>query len=163
MNTTLLQIYLKCIWPKRQECERKHSQLSLKCSRVRIEMNYEKFKRSDRPDRFRSLTLLSTIFSSLKQVMSLFTLGSARAVLVVALVYFFWMSLMWSWHWSPLTQTSLLLSSSDGLASFLKTTLANGVKVVKKVVAQTFCDILFMKKRHQISIYKQFRLTVFYQ
>jgi hypothetical protein len=23
-------------------------------------------------------------------------------------------------------------------------------------VAQTFCDILFMKKRHQISIYKQF-------
>ena len=30
------------------------------------------------------------------------------------------MSLMWSWHWSPLTQTSLLLSPSDGLASFLK-------------------------------------------
>jgi len=28
-------------------------------------MNYEKFKRSDRPDRFRSLTLLSTIFSPL--------------------------------------------------------------------------------------------------
>jgi hypothetical protein len=26
-------------------------------------MNYEKFKRSDRPDRFRSLTLLSAIFS----------------------------------------------------------------------------------------------------
>ena len=24
------------------------------------------------------------------------------------------------------------------------------------MVAQTFCDILFMKKRHQISIYKQF-------
>ena len=41
---------------------------------------------------------------------------------------------MWSWHWSPLTQTSLLLSPSDGLASFLKTTLANGVKVVKKVI-----------------------------
>ena len=37
---------------------------------------------------------------------------------------------MWSWHWSPLTQTSLLLSPSDGLASFLKTTLANGVKVI---------------------------------
>jgi hypothetical protein len=95
--------------------KRKHSQLSLKCSRVCIEMNYEKFKRSDRPDRFRSLTLLSTIFypllgksfsmitselrgyftlksllhSGLKQVMSLFTLGSARAVLVVALVYSF--------------------------------------------------------------------------
>jgi hypothetical protein len=41
---------------------------------------------------------------------------------------------MWSWHWSPLTQTRLLLSPSDGLASFLKTTLANGVKVVKKVI-----------------------------
>jgi hypothetical protein len=39
--------------------------LSLKRSRVHIEMNYEKFKRSDRPDRFRSLTLLSTIFSPL--------------------------------------------------------------------------------------------------
>ena len=24
------------------------------------------------------------------------------------------------------------------------------------MVAQTFCDIFFMKKRHQISIYKQF-------
>ena len=23
MNTTLFQIYLKCIWPKRQECEKK--------------------------------------------------------------------------------------------------------------------------------------------
>ena len=45
--------------------KRKHSQLSLKRSRVHIEMNYEKFKRSDRPDRFRSLTLLSTIFSPL--------------------------------------------------------------------------------------------------
>ena len=41
---------------------------------------------------------------------------------------------MWSWHWSPLTQTSLVLSPSDGLASFLKTTLANGVKVVKKII-----------------------------
>jgi hypothetical protein len=32
------------------------------------------------------------------------------------------------------------------------------------MVAQTFCDILFMKKNHQISIYKQFsvfRLIVF--
>ena len=39
--------------------------MSLKCSCVHIEMNYEKFKRSDRPDRFHrtSLTLLSTIFS----------------------------------------------------------------------------------------------------
>jgi hypothetical protein len=36
--------------------KRKHSQLSLKCSRVHIEMNYEKFKRSDRPDCFRSLS-----------------------------------------------------------------------------------------------------------
>ena len=25
MNTTLFQIYLKCIWPKRQERERKHT------------------------------------------------------------------------------------------------------------------------------------------
>jgi hypothetical protein len=25
MNTTLFQIYLKCIWPKRQECDRKHT------------------------------------------------------------------------------------------------------------------------------------------
>jgi hypothetical protein len=31
--------------------KRKHSQLSLKCSRVHIEMNYEKFKRSDWPVR----------------------------------------------------------------------------------------------------------------
>jgi hypothetical protein len=30
-----------------------------------VYMNYEKFKRSDRPDRFRSLILLSTIFSPL--------------------------------------------------------------------------------------------------
>jgi hypothetical protein len=57
-------------------------------------MNYEKFKRSDRPDRFRSLTLLVIM-----------------------------------------AQISLLLSPSDGLASFLKTTLANGVKVVKKVIS----------------------------
>jgi hypothetical protein len=45
---------------------------------------------------------------------------------------------MWSWHWSPLTQTSLLLTPSEGLASFLKTTLANGVKVVKKVITSKF-------------------------
>jgi hypothetical protein len=38
--------------------KRKHSQLALKCSRVHIEMNYEKFKRSDRPDRFRSFCQL---------------------------------------------------------------------------------------------------------
>jgi hypothetical protein len=82
----------------------------------------------------------------LKQVMSLFTLGSARAVLVVALVYSFPMSLMWSWHWSPLTQTSLLLSPSDGLSSFLKTTLANGAKVVKKVITSKF-------RFHLIAIY----------
>ncbi len=53
---------------------------------------------------------------------------------------------MWSWHWSPLTQTSLLLSPSDGLASFLKTTLANGVKVVKKVITSKF-------RFHLIAIY----------
>jgi hypothetical protein len=53
---------------------------------------------------------------------------------------------MWSWHWSPLTQTSLLLSPSDGLASFLKTTLANGIKVVKKVITSKF-------RFHLIAIY----------
>ena len=53
---------------------------------------------------------------------------------------------MWSWHWSPHTQTSLLLSPSDGLASFLKTTLANGVKVVKKVTTSKF-------RFHLIAIY----------
>jgi hypothetical protein len=58
----------------------------------------------------------------------------------------FRMSLMWSWHWSPLTQTSLLLSPSDALASFLKTTLANGIKVVKKVITSKF-------RFHLIAIY----------
>ena len=53
---------------------------------------------------------------------------------------------MWSWHWSPLTQTSLLLSPSDGLASFLETTLANGVKVVEKIIASKF-------RFHLIAIY----------
>jgi hypothetical protein len=56
------------------------------------------------------------------------------------------MSLKWSWHWSPLTQTSLLLSPSDELAWFLKTTLANGVKVVKKVITSKF-------RFHLIAIY----------
>ena len=59
---------------------------------------------------------------------------------------FFRMSLMWSWHWSPLTQTSLLLSPSDRLASFLETTLANGVKVVEKVITSKF-------RFHLIAIY----------
>ena len=53
---------------------------------------------------------------------------------------------MWSWHWSPLTQTSLLLSLSDGLASFLETTLANGIKVVEKVITSKF-------RFHLIAIY----------
>jgi hypothetical protein len=53
---------------------------------------------------------------------------------------------MWSWHWSPLTQTSLLLCPSDGLASFLETTLANGVKVVEKVITSQF-------RFHLIAIY----------
>jgi hypothetical protein len=30
------------------------------------------------------------------------------------------------------------------------------------MMAQSFCDIFFLKKRHQISIYKQFRLINFY-
>jgi hypothetical protein len=104
-------------------------------------------------------TLKSLLHSGLKQVMSLFTLGSARAVLAVALVYSFpdvfnviyiYRILLsfnvLNWHWSPLTQTSLLLSPSDGLASFLKTTLANGVKVVKKVKTSKF-------RFHLIAIY----------
>jgi hypothetical protein len=45
-----------------------------------------------------------------------------------------------------LTQTSLLLSPSDGLASFLETTLANGVKVVEKVITSKF-------RFHLIAIY----------
>jgi hypothetical protein len=53
---------------------------------------------------------------------------------------------MWSWHWSTLTQTSLLLSPSDGLASFLQTTLAIGVKVVKNVITSKF-------RFHLIAIY----------
>ena len=53
---------------------------------------------------------------------------------------------MWSWHWPPLTQTSLILSPSDGLASFFKTTLANGVKVFKKVITSKF-------RFHLIAIY----------
>ena len=91
--------------------------------------------------------------------MSLFTVGSARAVLVLALVYSFpdvfnviyiYRILLnfnvLNWHWSPLTQTSLLLSPSDGLASFLKTTQANGIKVVKKVITSKF-------RFHLIAIY----------
>ena len=80
------------------------------------------------------------------QVMSLFTLGSGRAVLVVALVYSFpdvfnvIMALI-----SPYTN-SLLLSPSDEPTSFLKTTLANGVNVVKKVVTSKF-------RFHLIAIY----------
>ena len=104
-------------------------------------------------------TLKSLLHSGLKQVMSLFTLGSARVVLVVALVYSFpdvfnviyiYRILLnfnvLNWHWSPLTQNSLLLSPSDELASFLKTTLANGVKVVKKVITSKF-------RFHLIAIY----------
>ena len=64
------------------------------------------------------------------------------------------MSLMWSWHWSPLTQTSLKLSPSDGQASFLKTTLANGVKVVKKVITSKF-------RFHLIAIYALWGFTQF--
>jgi hypothetical protein len=44
------------------------------------------------------------------------------------------------------SQTSLLLSPIDGLASFLKTTLANGIKVVKKVKTSKF-------RFHLIAIY----------
>jgi hypothetical protein len=69
------------------------------------------------------------------------------------------MSLMWSWHWSPLAQTKLLLSPSDGLASFLKTTLANNVKVVKKVITSKFRFHLIA-----IVVFSQFQLhTCTYQ
>jgi hypothetical protein len=85
--------------------------------------------------------------NQLKQVISLFTLGSARAVLAVALVYSFpdvfnvIMALI-----SPYTNQPFILSPSDGLASFLETTLANGVKVVEKVIASKF-------RFHLIAIY----------
>ena len=91
-------------------------------------------------------TLKSLLHSELKQVMSLFTLGSARAVLVVALVYSFpdvfnvIMALI-----SPYTNQPFIVPI-DGLASFLKTTLANGVKVVKKVITSKF-------RFHLIAIY----------
>ena len=69
---------------------------------------------------------------------------------------------MWTWHWSPLTQTSLLLSPSDGLASYLKTTLANGVKVVKKVITSKFS--FFFYSNICIGMFSQFQLhTCTYQ
>ena len=69
---------------------------------------------------------------------------------------------MLNWHWSPLTQTSLLLSPSDGLASFLKTTLANGVKVVKKVITSKFRSPF--DSNICIGMFSQFRLhTCTYQ
>jgi hypothetical protein len=37
--------------------------------------------------------------------------------------------------------------------------LVTGPNVI--IVAQTFCDILFMKKRHQISIYNSFHINCF--
>ena len=48
------------------------------------------------------------------------------------------MSLMLSWHWPPLTETSLSMSPSDGLALFLETIRANCVKVVKKIITIKF-------------------------
>ena len=78
--------------------------------------------------------------------MSLFTLGSGRAVLVVALVYSFpdvfnvIMALICPYTNQP------LLSPSDGLASLLETTLANGVKVVEKVITSKL-------RFHLIAIY----------
>ena len=70
-------------------------------------------------------------------------LGNKWCPLMRVTLHFFRMSLMWSWHWSPLAQTSLLLSPSDGLASFLETTLANGVE---KVITSKF-------RFHLIAIY----------
>ena len=46
---------------------------------------------------------------------------------------------------------SIICLAMHMLASKKLVTGPNGI-----MVAQTFCDILFMKKRHQISIYKQF-------
>ena len=91
-------------------------------------------------------TLKSLLHSGLKQMMSLQSGECKSGPCSGISLLFFRMSLMWSWHWSPLTQTSLLLSPSDGLASFLKTTLANGVKVFKKIITSKF-------RFHLIAIY----------
>ena len=74
----------------------------------------------------------SLLHSGLKQVMSLFSLGSARAVLVVALVYSFpdvfnvIMALI-----SPYTNQPFIVPIRR-TSIVLETTLANGVKVVEK-------------------------------
>ena len=79
--------------------------------------------------------------------MSLFTLGSARAVLVVALVYSFpdvfnvIMALI-----SPYTNQPFIVPIQWTSIVFLKTTLPNGVKVVKKVITSKF-------RFHLIAIY----------
>ena len=81
--------------------------------------------------------------------MSLFTLGSARAVLVVALVYFLPDVFNVINHGIdlPLHKPAFsFIVSIRWTRSFLKTTLANGVKVVKKVITSKF-------RFHLIAIY----------
>ena len=91
-------------------------------------------------------TLKSLLHIGLKQVMSLFTLRSARVVLVVALVYSFpdvfnvIMALI-----SPYTNQPFIVPIGR-TRSFLQTTLANGVKVVEKVITSKF-------RFHLIAIY----------
>ena len=65
---------------------------------------------------------------------------------------------MWSWHWSPLTQTSRLLSPSDGLASFLETTLGNGVKVVEKVITSKFRFQFHLIAIYAFGVFSQYQL-----
>ena len=70
---------------------------------------------------------------------------------------------MWSWHWSPLTQTSILLSPSDRLASFLETTLANDVKVVEKVITSKFrFHLIAIHFCIWIGVFSQFQLHTHY-
>ena len=94
-------------------------------------------------------TLKSVLHSGLKQVMSLFTLRSARAVLVVALVYSFpdvfnVITALISPYTNqpfivPIRRTSIVSWEHPN-------TLANGVKVVEKVITSKF-------RFHLIAIY----------
>ena len=91
-------------------------------------------------------TLKSLLHSGLKQVMSLFTLGSARAILVLALVCSFpdvfnvIMALI-----SPYTNQPFIVPIRWTTIVF-ETILANSVKVVEKVITSKF-------RFHFIAIY----------
>ena len=99
-------------------------------------------------------TLKSLLHSGLKQVMSLFTLGSARSVLVVALVYCFpdvvnvIMALI-----SPYTNQPFIVPiRRTSIVSW--DPLANGVKVVEKI---TVCA----KLSEDLSVIRSDRLIGF--